>query len=162
MQFYRRNLPHIQRDFTPHFLTFVTKFRWILPPKARDIILASCFHDHRNRYELYVAIVMPDHAHLILTPLIDEQRREVFSLVKIMQAIKGASARAINQQLRRTGPVWQEESFDHILRSSEGLDAKIDYALQNPVRKGLVKDWRDYRWTWQRQHKPVAEMRQTM
>lgn len=105
---------------------------------------------------------MPDHAHLILTPLIDDQQRKVFSLIKIMQAIKGSSARAINQQLRRTAPVWQEESFDHALRSAEGLDAKVDYVLQNPVRKGLVKDRRDYRWTWQRQDKPVAEMRPTM
>jgi REP element-mobilizing transposase RayT len=102
---------------------------------------------------------MPDHVHLVLTPLIDEQRRELFSLIRIMHGIKGASGRAINQQLRRTGTVWQEESFDHILRSSEGLDAKIDYILQNPLRKGLAKDWRDYRWTWRRQDLPVAEIR---
>ena len=140
MQFYRRNLPHLQKDFTPHFITFVTKFRWILPPHARDIILSSCLHDHRKRYELYVAVVMPDHVHMILTPLIDDQRSEIFPLVRIMKAIKGASARAINQQLRRSGPVWQEESFDHVLRSSEGLDAKVDYVLENPVRKGLAKD----------------------
>jgi REP-associated tyrosine transposase len=158
MQFYRRNLPHVQRDFRPHFITFVTKFRWI-PAVARDIVLVSCLHDHRIRYELYVAVIMPEHAHLILTPLVDEQRREIFSLVRIMQAIKGASARAINRQLGRTGPVWQEESFDHVLRSSEGLDAKIDYVLQNPVRKGLVEHWWEYRWNWQRDDMPLAEMR---
>ena len=73
---------------------------------------------------------MPDHVHLILTPLIDERRGEMFSLIRIMQSIKGSSARAINQRLRRNGPVWQEESFDHVLRSSEGLDAKIEYVLQ--------------------------------
>jgi hypothetical protein len=49
---------------------------------------------------------MPDHVHLILAPLIDEQRQEIFSLVKIAQTLKGASARAINQQLKRNGPVW--------------------------------------------------------
>jgi len=129
MQFYRRNLPHLQKDFTPHFITFVTKFRWILPPAARDIVLSACCHDHRKRYELYVAVVMPDHAHLILTPMTDEHRREIFSLVRILQTIKGASARAINEKLGRSGPVWQEESFDHILRSSEGLDAKVEYVL---------------------------------
>src|SRR5690242_2557871 len=106
MQFYRRNLSHMQKDFTPHFITFVTKFRWILPPVARDVVLASCLHDHRRRYELYVAIVMPDHVHMILTPLIDSERGEVFSLARITQAIKSASARAINQKLRCTGAVW--------------------------------------------------------
>src|ERR1700680_3484736 len=109
MQFYRRNLPHLQRDFKPHFITFVTKFRWTLPDYARDITLSSCCHDHRGKYELYVAMVMPDHAHLILTPMIDESRGEIASLVKIMQAIKGSSGRAINQRLGRHGGVWQEE-----------------------------------------------------
>ena len=146
--FYRRNLPHLQRDNKPHFITFVTKFRWTLPEWARDIVLSSCRHDHETRYELYVAVVMPDHVHLILIPLIDETRREVISLVEIMRAIKGASAHLINRQLRRHGAVWQEESFDRVLRSSERLDEKMSYILQNPVRKGLVDDWRKYPWLW--------------
>jgi REP element-mobilizing transposase RayT len=158
MQFYRRNLPHLQKDFTPHFITFVTSLRWILPPIARDIVLSCCCQDHRIRYELHVAVVMPDHVHMIMTPLIDRQRAEIFSLMRIMQSLKGASARAINQRLHHHGPVWQQESFDHVLRSYEGLDAKMGYVLQNPVRKWLVKEWREYPWAWQRQDVPVAEM----
>jgi hypothetical protein len=64
----------------------------------------------------------------------------------------------INRRLSRQGPVWQEESFDHVVRSSEGLDAKVEYVLQNPVRKGLAADWREYPWAWQRQELAVAEM----
>ena len=159
MQFYWRNLPHLQRDFKPQFITSVTRSHWILPDCARDLVLASCCHDHRRKYELYVAIVMPDHVHLILTPLINERKREIFSLIEIMRGIKGASARAINECLGRHGPVWQEESFDHVLRSSEGLDAKIDYVLQNPVRKALVSNWREYRWAWQRPDREAAQLR---
>lgn len=158
MQFYRRNLPHLQRDFKPHFITFVTKTRSVLPECARDIALSCCLHDHRCKYELYVAVVMPDHVHLILTPLINEQRREIFSLIDIMRGIKGASGRAINECLGRHGPVWQEESFDHVLRCSESVDAKIEYILQNPVRNGLVKNWRAYRWAWERPDREVARM----
>jgi len=148
MQFYRRNLPHIQRDFTPHFITFNTKFRSVLPGWARDIVLACCIHDHERRYRLRVALVMADHVHLILTPLTDETQRSVVSLVDIMRAIKGASAHAINHRSGTSGRVWQEESFDRVVRSSESLDAKIAYILENPVRKGLVKDWSEYRWVW--------------
>ena len=158
MQFYRRNLPHLQRDFKPHFITFVTKFRWVLPDWARDIALSSCCHDHRKQYELYVAVVMPDHVHLILTPLVDERRSRIFSLIEIMRGIKGAAAWKINQRVGRHGAVWQEESFDHVLRSTEGLDAKVDYVLQNPVRKGLVDDWKKYRWAWQRSGPDQAKM----
>ncbi|HZQ95634.1 MAG TPA: transposase [Candidatus Sulfotelmatobacter sp.] len=159
MQFYRRNLPHLQRDFKPHFITFVTRSRWTLPDQARDIALSSCRHDHRRKYELYVALVMPDHVHLILTPLVNESAKEMYSLIEIMRGIKGASARAINESLGRHGPVWQEESFDHVLRSSEGLDAKVAYVLQNPVRKGLVADWRSYPWAWERPDREAAQLR---
>ncbi len=91
---------------------------------------------------------MPDHVHLILTPLTNETLRAVVSLVEIMQAIKSASSHAIHHRVGSNGTIWQEESFDRIVRSSESLDAKIAYILQNPVRKGLVNDWRQYRWLW--------------
>ena len=158
MQFYRRNLPHVQRDFKPHFITFVTKFRWTLPEWARDIVLSCCCHGHRKQYELYVAVVMPDHVHMILTPLIDERRGQICSLIEIMRGIKGAAGRRINQRMGGHGAVWQEESFDHVLRCSEGLDAKVEYVLQNPVRKGLVDDWRQYRWAWRRCEGDEAKM----
>jgi len=96
---------------------------------------------------------MPDHVHLILTPLVDIERREVVSLTEIMKAIKGASGHFVNRRLRQRGAIWQEESFDHVLRSSESLDQKIDYVLNNPVRRGIVTDWREYRWLW---HRPFA------
>ena len=158
MQFYRRNLPHLQRDATPHFITFVTKFRWALPPLARDIVLSSCRHDHRTRYELHVAVVMPDHAHMILTPLLDEARGEFFSLVEIMQTVKSSSAHLINRALVRRGRVWQEESFDRVVRASEKLDAKVQYVLQNPVRRGLVQDGEEYPWVWRCGDRAAAEM----
>jgi REP element-mobilizing transposase RayT len=148
MQYYRRNLPQMQRDYTPHFITFCTKFRRIRPDWARDIVLGCCVHDHDRRYRLRVAVVMPDHVHVILTPLTDESRRTLISLVEIMKAIKGASAHAINRHAGNHGAIWQEESFDRVVRSSENLDAKIAYILENPVRSGLVRDWREYKWIW--------------
>jgi len=80
---YRRNLPHLQRDYSkPHFVTFVTKNRRILPDWARQIVLDRCMHDHEKRYNLRVAVVMPDHVHLILTPLTDGIGRRIFPLPK--------------------------------------------------------------------------------
>src|SRR5258708_326236 len=109
MTFYRRTLPHLQRDGKRHFVTFITKDRWNLPEWARDIVLESIRHGDTLRYDLDAAVVMPDHVHLILTPGIDETRHRVMPLFEIMQAIKGASARKINQRLGCRGAVWQEE-----------------------------------------------------
>jgi len=154
MTFYRRNLPHLQRDDKAHFITFVTKNRWTLSAPARDIVLACCCHDDHFNYDLHVAVVMPDHAHLILTPLIVD--RAVMPLAKIMKAIKGASAHLINHELGHRGTLWQEESFDHVLRSSESLDQKVLYVLENPVRRGLAADWHGYRWLWCKPFNPYA------
>jgi len=148
--FYRRQLPHLQVDEAQHFVTFCTDRRWILPAPVRSIVLACCLHDNEKKFDLKVAVVMPDHVHLIFTPLIDHEAMEVFSLAKIMDAIKGASAHKINKALHRKGRVWQPESFDHVLRTSESLDAKIQYLLDNPVRRGLAREWTDYPWLWKK------------
>jgi REP element-mobilizing transposase RayT len=151
--FYRRNLPHLQRDDKSHFLTFCTHQRWILPDIARDVALECCLHDNDLKIDIAAVVVMPDHVHMIFTPLVNELAREVYSLGEIMDAIKGASAHKINQQLGRTGKVWQTESFDHVLRSSENLDEKVQYILDNPVRKRLVSAWTQYPWLWHREPK---------
>jgi putative transposase len=99
------------------------------------------------KFNLHAAVVMPDHVHLIYSPL----RREdgwSYSLPEIMKAIKGTAAWRINHMLNRTGPVWQEEFFDHVLRSNESLVEKVDYICENPVRAGLVKGESEYRWLW--------------
>jgi REP element-mobilizing transposase RayT len=146
--FYRRQLPHLQCDEKQHFLTFCTHRRGILPEHTRSLVLESCLHDNGKKFDLRIAVVMPDHVHMIFTPLIDHAAMEIYSLATIMNAIKGASSHKINKALGRTGRVWQAESFDHVLRSSESLDAKIKYLLENPVRAGLVRQWTDYRWLW--------------
>ena len=111
-------------------------------------MLDCCLHDNGEKIDLRVAAVMPDHVHMIFTPLVDRGAMEVCSLARIMDAIKGASAHKINKTLGRKGCVWQAESFDHVLRSSESLDAKIEYLLENPVRDGLVARSADHPWLW--------------
>jgi REP element-mobilizing transposase RayT len=89
---------------------------------------------------------MPDHVHLVLTPSCDDNGP--LALRSITQAIKSEPAHRINKLLGRRGPVWQDESFDHVLRSEERLDRVIEYILENPVRDGLVTNPLDYRWLW--------------
>ncbi|HEX7261698.1 MAG TPA: OB-fold nucleic acid binding domain-containing protein, partial [Luteolibacter sp.] len=47
---------------------------------------------------------------------------------------QGASARAINQNLGRTGSLWQAETFDHIVRSEAQLDHYRRYIAENPCK----------------------------
>ncbi len=133
--FYRRNLPHLQHDDKPHFVTFCTYHRWILPDEARSIALSCCLHDDGLKMKICVAVVMPDSVHVIFKPLVNSVSFSIYSLAEIMGAMKGSSAQKINWQLARSGHVWQTESFDRVLRASESLDAKVAYILDNPVRQ---------------------------
>jgi len=90
---------------------------------------------------------MPDHVHLLLQPLRNGDAWP-FPLVDILQCLKSATAHRINKSLHHEGPVWEEESFDHVLRSDESLKEKAQYIRQNPVRRGLVQRPEDYRWLW--------------
>src|SRR5438477_12950044 len=87
-----RNLPHFQRAGRPLAITLATYRRWQMPPVARDCVFACCLHEHElARVLMHAFVVMPDHAHLLLTPL-RGPANEVFSVSEIMAGIKGASA----------------------------------------------------------------------
>ena len=144
---YRRKMPHYQKAGRSVFITFCKGNRDPFSPQARDVVLRHCLHDHGKRYELHTAVVMPDHVHLLLMPLRDEKGWP-YGLPAILKALKGASARSINVLLASSGPVWQEESFDHVPRSQESFDEKLEYIRQNPVRRGLVTRPEEYPWLW--------------
>jgi REP element-mobilizing transposase RayT len=147
LRFHRRRLPHLEREGSTYYVTFSTHKRRVLSPAARSVVLDCCTFVHKRTAFVHIAVVMPDHVHLLLTPLQNEHG-EAVPLGSILRTVKGVSARRVNQTLRRSGGVWQPESFDHLLRQEEFVDAKIAYIAQNPVRRGLVKYPRDYEWLW--------------
>jgi REP element-mobilizing transposase RayT len=140
-------MQHSQRPDYWMFVTFCRLVRTPFPDEARDQILSHCLHDNGLRYDLHAAVVMPDHVHLLLTPLRDEQGWS-YALPGILKLIKGVSARSVNKLLRTSGPVWQEESFDHVLHNYESLQEKTEYIRRNPARKRLVERPEEYRWFW--------------
>jgi REP-associated tyrosine transposase len=98
---YRRRLPHYQKDDHSLFVTFRA---WCKDaPSVREIVLRHCLHDQGAKARIHAVVVMPDHVHLLLTPLRDANG-DLYSLVEILQAIKGASAHSVNRALGRSGP----------------------------------------------------------
>jgi hypothetical protein len=140
----------VQANDRQYFVTFCTDHRWPLPEAMRSIALQCCLHDNGTKFDLRIAVVIPHHVHMIFTPLINREALEIYSRAEIMNAVRGASAHKINKPLGRKGRVWQPESFDHVSRSSENLDAQIGYLLENPVRLGLVAEWINYPWLWKK------------
>ena len=86
-------------------------------PDAARIVAGALRHFDGNHYELGCYVVMPNHVHSIIRPLQSERE----PLEKILQSRKRHTARKINTALRRSGSLWQEESFDRIVREEEHL-----------------------------------------
>jgi putative transposase len=93
---------------------------------------------NKKFYTLHAVIVMPDHVHMILEPL------PGYSLSRIMKGIKGASARKINKARNSYGSIWQDESFDRIIRDEKEYNEKMIYMFENPLRAGLTEKPEDY------------------
>ena len=157
---YHRRLPHLQKADAVMFITFCTNGPRLLPDTARSLVLEHCLREGgiapfagegaratRPRIHLDAVVVMPDHVHLLLSPLRDENGWP-YPLVDVLQCLKSVTAHRINKLLHCAGPVWEEESFDHVLRSDESLSEKCEYIRQNPVKARLVQGAEEYRWLW--------------
>jgi REP element-mobilizing transposase RayT len=143
----RRNLPHWRLPGSTYFITFRLK-SGIMGDDEKRIVLNAIKHFHKIRYWVTAAVVMPDHIHLILKPLVSESNAE-FSLSKILQGIKGFSAREINKARGTKGALWQDENFDRVARDYDEYLEKWNYIRLNPVRTGLCQSPEDYHYLWE-------------
>ena len=155
-----RKLPHWTLQGATYFITFrtyqlpQTGMSVLLSVDEQKLVLSHIKEGDKKFYKLIAVVVMPDHVHLLLTP------KDGYALSRAMKGIKGVSARQINSKRRgtdknvrtdknvcSTGSIWQDESFDRIIRNQKELDEKLNYMFINPVKRGLTEDpWNYYGW----------------
>ena len=98
------------------------------------IVKGALHHFDDTRYDLGDFIIMPNHVHLLMRPYLEHP------LEVILKSIKQFSSRAINQQLKREGTIWQRDSYDHIVRNETELRAYQSYIANNPAKANLPKN----------------------
>jgi len=133
LQITRRFLPHWRIAGSTYFLTFRVAAGTLTQPE-RKLVLDHIRSGAGRFYDLLGAVVMPDHAHAALAP------KEGIEMARITKGIKGVSARLLNLARGSHGTVWQDESFDRILRDAEEVRQKLRYMVHNPVAAGLVAE----------------------
>ena len=87
-----------------------------------------------QRYQLFGYVVMPNHCHLIVKPIAGH------CLEGILRAWKGYVAWQINRAVGGSGTIWQQESYDRIVRDEEHLYRVVQYIGHNPAKAGLPPD----------------------
>jgi REP element-mobilizing transposase RayT len=160
---------HLEKDFARRwFGRFEAELHlekgpvWLKDPAIAQIVADSLHFLDGSAYDLHAFSVMPNHGHVLFTPFLNNcsltEVRSDHGLVRfesnhrtldsIMKSLKGFTAREANKILGRRGQFWDTESYDHEVR--DGLEFKRikRYILNNPVKAGLVQDWRDWTWNW--------------
>ena len=112
------------------------------PHLANHEIVSALVDILKSSAELYdshvlVYVFMPDHLHVLIRGMNKESRPK-----KAMDKFKEKSG----WWLYRNHPHihWQKDYYDHRVRDTEGWQAQAQYFLANPVRAGLVEEWRSW------------------
>ena len=104
-------------------------------PWAR-LIVDTLYHYRGSAYLLHEFVVMPEHIHLLITPLA--------TLEKAAQFIKGGFSYRARKELGSNLEIWQTGFSDHRIRDAKDYAQHVRYIRENPVRKGIVIRAEDY------------------
>jgi leucyl-tRNA synthetase len=100
----------------------------------RRIVDDALHHFDGESYALIASAVMPNHVHVVVRLFTGE------NLSDVLHSWKSFTAKQINRATGNTGTVWQDESFDRIVRSSAHLETLISYVEENPLKAKLGED----------------------
>jgi type I restriction enzyme R subunit len=96
-----------------------------------QIVSDSLLHFDGDRYELTDLVVMPNHVHLLVA-FPDEH-----SMLRQCDSWKHFTATQINRALNRKGRFWEQDGFDHLVRSPEQFLYLRRYIADNPRKARL-------------------------
>ncbi|MGK5094609.1 DUF1156 domain-containing protein [Deltaproteobacteria bacterium TL4] len=123
---------------------------WLKRPEIAEILQNALLHFDGIRYQLHRWCIMPNHVHVLITPLHQN------SLSGIVHSWKSYTAKEANRLLHRQGAFWQEEYFDRMIRNQEHWNRTCEYIEYNPVKAGLVSEPQEWKWSSTREEKMQA------
>ncbi|EKE04691.1 MAG: hypothetical protein ACD_20C00022G0016 [uncultured bacterium] len=150
-------MPNYRRAFVDNHYIFITTVTYKRNPILVENIklLRESFKKAKEHYcfDIYAAVILPDHIHLIIQPEV------IKSYPKIIAAVKWYFSKHIDSEYinnvkdklsasklkRQEKGVWQRRYWEHTIRNEEGLNNYLDYIHYNPVKHGYVnnvKDWK--------------------
>ncbi len=128
--------------------------RWLSDPRLAGVVRGEIHALHPEHYHLMAFCIMPNHVHLLIDlqdipdPPPQRMGQTFTALSHALYLLKGRTGHACRQLLGGNGPFWQHESYDHVVRDEAELKRIVWYILNNPVKAGLVKTWRDWTFTF--------------
>ena len=133
--------PELLRDFRRLFSRRVEEYlhagygECVLRSAGVAAVVASAMrHFDEQRYQLDDYVIMPNHVHVLVAP------HSGWALSSVLHSWKSFTANQINRMLGRKGRLWQDESYDHIVRDEDEFIGYRRYMAANPDSAGLRPD----------------------
>lgn len=133
------------RGNTGHGCYFITSStfqkRSLLQSDRMKLLLVEVLFHYRQqgKYLLHEFVLMPDHFHLLITPVV--------TLERSMQLIKGGFSFRVKKELGFMYEIWQPSYYDRRVRDVNEYIAFQQYIRQSPVKKGLARVAVEYRYS---------------
>jgi len=125
-----------------YFVTICTadKMPFLKDSRVAEIIVDE-LEIRRGKEEiiLFCYCIMPDHVHIMISLSQGHNK----TLIDWVSFFKRFTARRVKAS-HGIAPLWQKNFYDHVVRSDEALINVVEYIVNNPVRKGMVRDWKEY------------------
>lgn len=119
---------------------FITASTWekkclLQSERMAKLLIEVLFHYQTlGKYCLHEFVVMPNHFHLLMTPV------GLVPLEKAIQFIKGGFSFRAKKELALASEVWQTSFYDRRVRDANEYVRSRHYIHMNPVRRGLVSN----------------------
>lgn len=97
----------------------------------RRIVGAAMHHFEGARFEMMAFVIMPNHVHVLCRPLAGQD------LEMLAGSWKRHSSEALNRVTGKRGRVWQQETFDRIIRDADHFRQAVRYIAKNPIQARL-------------------------
>lgn len=130
----RAQLQAFQRFVSDRWREHLDELHGSCPFRRGDlarIVDESLRHSDGDRYWLSDFVVMPNHVHLLAAFATEE------AMLDQCESWKHYTARKINRALGRCGRFWEQDAFDHLVRSPDEFDGLRRYLAQNPISARL-------------------------
>ena len=113
-------------------------------PKIAALVVNSFNFIEKNFKWIFPCFtVMPNHVHCLAVKQPDTE----VSVEVALGSLKQHVSHEANKILGTKGRMWCDENYDHWCRTPESVEKIIKYIKNNPVKAGIIDDWRDWKWT---------------
>jgi putative transposase len=165
-----QDLRRFHHSAQSHFLTFSCYRRQpkFDTPNSFDLFVVT-LEEMRRRFlmRIYGYVVMPEHVHLLVSepgrvpePTVPQVRvrsldanpgpnhsETPVTLADAMHFLKLAFAKRLRGQNGAETSFWQKRYYDRNVRDEHDFKVKLRYLHRNPVKRGLVQDPADWKWS---------------